>query len=120
MPVIDAAQGAQPVDRGFVVELTGQHVAGVGGHHHQAATRQNRRGLIDQPLLRMGGMDFEKLTHRASSAAASGQSCQTGRSDLGSGGIEPRSCRLSPGPWKSDPRDAISPKRCAVAANSPY
>jgi hypothetical protein len=61
--LVDAADLAQPVDGILVVEVAGQRIAGVGRHGDDAAALEQRRCLLQQPGLRIVGMDFEILGH---------------------------------------------------------
>ena len=60
---VDTAQLAQLVDGCLVVEVAHQRVARIGGHCGDAAGMQNLRGLVQQALLRVVGVEFEGLRH---------------------------------------------------------
>src|SRR5690606_21843104 len=114
VPVPEVAQRPQAIDRCLVPQPAGQHVAGVGGHREQLARAQHLGGLAQQAGLGIDGMDLVADRHAIS------QSCQIGTTESGSGGTRPSSTWLSPGPWKSEPRDASRPNSVATRAYSAY
>ena len=60
---IHLANAAQAVCRVLVVQVADQGIARIGGHGHDAALLQQRSGLLEQPGLRVVGVDFEILCH---------------------------------------------------------
>src|SRR5690606_41282452 len=112
---VDLAQGTEAFDRRLVAEPAGEHVAGIRRHREQMAGAKHLRGLAQQPGLWVDRMDLVANGH-----AASSQSCQIGITESGSGGTCPSSTWLSPGPWKSEPREASRPNSIATFAYSAY
>ena len=63
MLVVDTANPAQLLGRRLVVEVADQRIARVGGNCGDTTVVQDLRRLFEQPLLRMGRVDFEVLGH---------------------------------------------------------
>jgi hypothetical protein len=61
--VIDAADAAQLVGSGLVIQVADQGVTGVGGHCQDATFFEQRHRLLEQADLRVIGMNSEVLSH---------------------------------------------------------
>ena len=58
---VQATDLADPVQRRFITDMAAERISGVGGIHHQAASGDDIRGLLQQPLLGMSGVDGKIL-----------------------------------------------------------
>jgi hypothetical protein len=117
MALVDAADPPHAVDRGLVVEMAHQRVAGVGRERADAAMIDHLRGLPQQPQLRIDRVNDEELRHRLESQT---KRCHTGVRRRGSarrGRV--RFCD-SPGPWKSLPREASKPNSSAICGEAAH
>ena len=63
MALVDAANRANAIDRGTIVQVTRECVAGVGRDRAHAAVIENLRGLAQQAHLRIDRVDRKKLRH---------------------------------------------------------
>ena len=72
MLVVDAADAAQAFHRALVIQMADQRIAGIGRQRDDAAGVDDLRRLLDQPQLRIFGMDLKKLAHKKKTAAALG------------------------------------------------
>jgi len=61
--VVDTADAAQRLGRGLVIEMAHQRIARIGGDRRNAAGVQDLRRLLQQPVLRILGVDFKILRH---------------------------------------------------------
>jgi hypothetical protein len=61
--LVNPANAAQALERGFVADVATEAVARVGGIGDHAAGADNIRGLADQSWLRIFRMNREKLGH---------------------------------------------------------
>src|ERR1051325_7379455 len=71
VPLVHAANPAQPLERGGGAEVATERVARIGGIGDQAAPLHGLGREADQPLLRMRRMDREKLGHSARKSSIS-------------------------------------------------
>ncbi len=65
MPLVDAANRADAIDRSAVVQMTREGIARVGGNRADATVIENLRGLPQQAHLRVDRVDRKKLGHCA-------------------------------------------------------
>lgn len=56
---VDAAQLTHAVNGRAVFQVTGQHIAGIGGQRHQRASLELLGHLADESGLRIDGMDLD-------------------------------------------------------------
>ena len=64
MLVIDIANAAQAFNRGLVIQVANQGIAGIGWQRHNAAAVNDLRRLLDQSQLRSVGMNLKELAHK--------------------------------------------------------
>ena len=61
--LVDAANRADAIDRGTIVQMARECIAGVRRDRAHAAVIENLRGLAQQAHLRIDRMDRKKLRH---------------------------------------------------------
>jgi hypothetical protein len=64
VPIVEAAQLAQALERFGIAQMATDGIAGVGRIRDEAAATQDFRDPAHEPRLRMRRVNFEILRHR--------------------------------------------------------